>query len=98
MQGIEATLHREGYTLPPGKDWSDTAATLATWQSRGGKWGAKLVRNYAGAFMILETKDGRSCGCASAGTRFRGDDAAALAWAREYVPAAFDVVMREVTP
>lgn len=76
-------------------DLSDTAATLARWQSRGGKWGATLVRNGAGAYLILETKDGRPCGTMTRPRGYFADDATALQWARAAVPASFNVRMVE---
>jgi hypothetical protein len=93
MQGIEGTLKREGRTLPPGKDWSDVESTLAVWTSRGGKYGARLVRNYAGAAMVFQEKAGRPIGTLPV----RGDDAAALAYARAIMPHLFDVIMLEST-
>lgn len=74
----------------------ETAATLGRWHSRGKKWGATLVRNHAGAWSILETKDGRPCGCMSRPVGFFADDAAALDWAREIIPKCFDVKMIEL--
>ncbi len=73
----------------------ETAATLGHWTSRGRRWEAKLVRNYAGAFSVLEYKHGRPCGCASRPVGFFSGDAAALEWARDFVRRCFDVQMRE---
>lgn len=76
-------------------DLSDIEKEISRWHSRNSKWEAKLVRNYAGAHLILEYKNGRSCGCMSAGTRYHGNDNDALIWAQEVVPLAFDVGMIE---
>lgn len=78
--------------LPAGKDLSDIATTLATWESKGRKHGARLVRNYAGAAMILQTKAGKPIGSLPV----RGDDAAALAYARAIMPRLFDAHMVEL--
>lgn len=69
----------------------ETAKVLARWKSRGGLWGATLVRNYAGAWRIDETKHGRPCGSMSRPVGFFADDTAALAWARETVHASTGV-------
>lgn len=81
--------------LPLGRDLSDTAATLATWSSRGGLWGAKLTRNYAGAWYLHETKRGRSIGGRGRPRGFYASDAQALADFRMIVPQIFDVAMTE---
>lgn len=76
-------------------DLSETAATLGTWESRGGLWRAVLTRNHAGAYYLAEMKRGRPVGGMSRPAGFFADDAAALAWARETVPQCFDVQMTE---
>lgn len=74
----------------------ETAKVLARWRSRGGKWGATLVRNYAGAWRVEETKNGKPCGCMSRPAGFFSNDDAAVAWAREIVPKCFDAGMHEI--
>lgn len=76
-------------------DLSDKAATLVVWKSRGGKWSAELWRNYAGAYLVTETKNGRSIGCMTRPRGFFANEAEALIWARREVPLAFDVSMIE---
>jgi hypothetical protein len=85
-------MQTEPKTLPPGKDLSDIESVIARWTSKGGKYGAELARNYAGAAMIFQRKAGRPIGTIP----IRGDDAAALAYARAIMPRLFDAHMTEV--
>lgn len=65
---------------------------IASWASRGNRWGASLHR-VTGGYRIEETKYGNLCGVAFRPIRMIPDDTSALAWAEQHVKDCFDVPM-----